>query len=126
MNCWIIVYFVLFGVLSLAGLWDDWFRRKPKWFLLCSLFANIIVGLLIAGFWYSGCRAIFSFFAVPLFVAAALWEVFQAVDDIRSDTRDPAMTEKEDTLGKVIGVLLALCLILPAFVVAGISAFREN
>jgi hypothetical protein len=124
MSFWIIAYFALFGVFSLIGLWDDWSRRKPRWFLICSLFANIVVGLLFAGFWYSDCRAIFGFVAAPLFVATALWEVFQAVNDIRSEKRDQKLTEKEETLAKVVGVILAFCISLPAFIVAGISAFR--
>ena len=124
MNNWVIAYLVLFRLLSLAGLWTDWRSKKPQWFLSCSLFANIVVGLLFAGFWYSNCRAIFGWFAIPLFVAASSWELFQAADDIRSDTRDPELTKKEDRQARVIGVMLTSCLILPAFVVAGISTFR--
>ena len=124
MNWWIITYFALFGMISLGGLWDDWCHNKPPWFLICSLFSTVVVGLLFAGFWYSGCHAILSCLAIPLFIAAAVWEVFQGVDDIRSLTRDPELSEKEDSLANAAGVILATVLVLPAFVVAGISAFE--
>jgi hypothetical protein len=59
------------------------------------------------------------------FVASMCWELFQAVEDIRALRSDPELSEREQRVIAGVTAIALPVICLPAFVVAGISAFRS-
>ncbi|MEZ6065614.1 MAG: hypothetical protein R3B90_07850 [Planctomycetaceae bacterium] len=123
MAWWTIGYLVLFGLLAVAGLWDDARNRRPAWFLGCAVVSNVTVIYLFVAFWQPSLRVPLGWAAPVLFVASMCWELFQSFEDLRGLRVDPQVSETQQRAMATItaGVLLMVC--LPAFIVAGISAF---
>lgn len=126
MNIWIQLYLAVFVVLSIAGILDDYRDRRPFWFLALSVLSNIIIVLLFIAYWNSSLLDGAGILSQVLFIAAIGWEAYQAVLDSHA-TEEQANSETEGGRSTIIlGTLLFLALSLPAFVVAGISAFRGS
>jgi hypothetical protein len=124
MTWWIIIYLGLFGMLSAGGLWDDYRDGRPAWFLGCAVVSNVIVIYLFVAFWQPSLRAPFGTLAPVAFVASMCWELFQAVEDIRGLRSDPELSERQQRVVASITAIALPIICLPAFIVAGISAFR--
>lgn len=123
MSWWIVIYLGLFGVLSAGGMWDDYRDRRPAWFLACALISNLTVIYLFVAFWQPSLRSPLGLVAPMAFIASMCWELFQAVEDIRSLRADPELSETQQRVVATISAVALLVVCLPAFVVAGISAF---
>lgn len=119
MTWWIQLYLVLYVIFSIAGLWDDYRSKRQIRFFIGAGFSNSIVVFLFVCYWHASGLSGMGGIAQVAFVGAMGWELFQAIQDIKA--------EKEDSgsLGDVIlGPALAAEISLPAYIVAGISAFR--
>ncbi|HEY9467903.1 MAG TPA: hypothetical protein VIR54_32640 [Vicinamibacterales bacterium] len=124
MPWWIAAYLVSFAMLGVAGLWDDYTDRRPGWFLACSVVANVTVIYLFVALWQPSLRSQLGMLAPVAFIASVCWEWFQAIEDIRSMRTNPELSEAQpSTVATATVVMLVIC--LPAFAVAGISAFKE-
>ena len=126
MSWWIIGYLGLFVVLSAGGLWDDYRDRRPAWFLACAVLSNLTVIYLFVAFWQPSLRSLLGLVAPVAFIVSMCWELFQAVEDIRGLRADPELSETER---RVVATMTAVALplvCLPAFIVAGISAFSMD
>lgn len=124
MPWWIIIYLVLFSVLSAGGLWDDYRDRRPAWFLACAVASNLTVVYLFVAFWQPSPRSPLGLVAPVAFIASMGWEVYQAVEDIRGLRADPELSDTQQRMVATITAVALPVICLPAFVVAGISAFR--
>jgi hypothetical protein len=124
MSLWIIIYLGLFGVLSVGGLWDDYRDRRPTWFLACAVASNLTVVYLFVAFWQPSLRSPLGLAAPVAFIASMCWEIFQAVEDIRGLRADPELSETQQRVIATITAIALPVICLPAFIVAGISAFR--
>ena len=123
MPWWSIIYLALFGVLAAAGLWDDFRDRRPAWFLGCVVFSNLTVIYLFASYWQPFLRAPLGVMAPVAFVASMFWELYQAFLDIRAISADPELSKTgQRTIAGITAIALPITC-LPAFIVAGISAF---
>ena len=125
MSWWTIIYLGLFGVLAAAGLWDDVRDRRSAWFLGCAVISNLTVIYLFVTFWHPSLRAPLGLIAPLAFVGSMCWELFQAVEDIRALRLDPELSEREQRVTASVAAISLPVICLPAFVVAGISAFRS-
>ena len=125
MSLWTIIYLALFGVLGMAGLWDDVRDRRPTWFLGCAVISNLTVIYLFVAYWQPSLRAPWGVVAPLAFVASMCWELFQAVEDIRALRSDPELSEGQQRVVASVAAIALPVMCLPAFVVAGISAFRS-
>ena len=124
MSWWIVIYFGLFGVLSAGGLWDDYRDRRPAWFLACAFASNLTVAYLFVAFWQPALRSPLGVVAPVAFIASMCWELFQAVEDIRGLRANPELSETQRRMVATITAIALPVICLPAFVVAGICAFR--
>ena len=124
MSLWTIIYLALFGVLAAAGLWDDVRDRRAAWFLGCAFISNLTVIYLFVAYWQPSLRAPLGLVAPLAFVASMCWELFQAVEDIRALRSDPELSERQQRVVASVTAIALPAICLPAFVVAGISAFR--
>ena len=124
MSWWAIIYFGLFGVLSVAGLRDDFCERRPAWFLACAVVSNLIVAYLIVAYWREFLSAAWGIVAPVAFVVSMCWELFQAVEDLREWHSDPDLLESEQRFVTIFTAITFPVMCLPAFIIAGISAFR--
>jgi hypothetical protein len=124
MSWWSIIYLVLFAVLAAAGLWDDFCDGRPAWFLGCAMVSNLTVVYLFLAFWQPPLRALLGIAAPVAFVASTCWELFQAVEDIRGLRSDTELSESQQRVVANITAIALPVICLPAFIVAGISAFR--
>lgn len=124
MTWWIISYLGLYVVLAVAGVWDDYLNHRPAWFLGVAFLSNLTCIYLFVAFWHPVLRAPLGLVAPVTFVAAMCWELFQAVEDIRGLAPDPELSEKQQRVVAYFTTLALPLLCAPAFVVAGISAFR--
>lgn len=52
------------------------------------------------------------------------WELFQAVEDLRELPSDPDLSESERRFVTIFTAITFPVMCLPAFIIAGISAFR--
>jgi len=120
MSWWITFYFVVFCLLSIAGICDDYRDRRPSWFLGCAIVANLIVAYLFVAYWQPTLRASLGSIASVAFVAAMCWELFQGAEDIRALYADPEVSHAVT----VVTALAYPLICLPAFIVAGLTAFR--
>jgi hypothetical protein len=119
MPWWAVLYFFMFCLLSVAGIWDDCRDKRPVWFLGCAIVSNVIIAYLFVAYWQPTMRVPLSSIASVAFLAAICWELFQAAEDIRALR---TATEFSSTL-TVITAITYPVICLPAFIVAGISAF---
>jgi hypothetical protein len=126
MPWWVISYLALFGALSAGGVWDDYRDRRPAWFLACAVLSNLIVIYLFVALWQPSLRLPWDLVAPVAFIASMCWEVFQAVEDIRSLRADPELAEAQQRALATITAVALLLVCLPAFIIAGISAFSMN
>ena len=124
MAWWVILYLGLFAVLSVAGLLDDYRDRRPAWFLACAVASNFTVIYLFVAFWQPSLLSGLGVVAIAAFIASMCWELFQAIADIRALRADPELSDTQQRVvaGMTVVALLLIC--LPAFVIAGMSAFR--
>jgi hypothetical protein len=125
MSLWTITYLALFGMLAAAGLWEDVRDRRPAWFLGCAIISNLTVIYLFVAYWHSSLRPPWGLVAPLAFVASMCWELFQAVEDIRALRSDPELSDREQRVIAGVTAIALPVICLPAFVVAGISAFRS-
>jgi UDP-N-acetylmuramyl pentapeptide phosphotransferase/UDP-N-acetylglucosamine-1-phosphate transferase len=126
MPAWIIVYVILFLVLSTGGLWDDYQEHRPVWHLMCTAVATIVITVLFISRWYPSLRPAWSTVTQIAFVAAITWELFVFVSDLRSIRPDPDLTSREQTGLALFAVVAVSAISLPAFVVAGVEAFNRQ
>jgi hypothetical protein len=126
MSWWIVSYLGLFGVLSAGGVWDDYRDRRPAWFLACAVLSNLTVIYLFVAFWQPFLRSLLGLVAPVAFIASMCWELFQAVEDIRGLRADPKLSETERHVVATITAVALPLVCLPAFIVAGISAFSMD
>jgi hypothetical protein len=124
MRWWTLTYLVLFGLLSVGGLWDDYRKRRPVLFLGCAALSNLVVGYLLLAFWYPSLRAVFGFVTPVMFIAAVGWEVFEFAEDVRAFRNDSSLSASDKRIVAAIGILATPMLCLPAFMLSGIVAFR--
>ena len=125
MTWWIILYLVLYAVLALAGLWEDYHDNRPAWFFGLAVLSNVTIVYLFVAFWYPALRIRLGIVAPAAFVASICWEVFQAVEDIRALATDPELSETQQRVVAAITAVTLTALCMPAFVIAGIAAFRS-
>jgi hypothetical protein len=125
MSWWIVVYLGLFGVLAVAGLWDDYCDRRPAWFLGCAVISNLTIICLFVAFWNPPLHSILGGIAPVLFIASTCWELFQAVEDLRNQRADPQLSKSQERLAGIVTALVLPLISLPAIVVAGIDAFSR-
>jgi len=118
------MYLGLFGVLSAGGLWDDYRDRRPAWFLACAVASNLTVVYLLVTFWQPSLRSPLGLAAPVAFIASMCWELFQAIEDVRALRTDPELSETPQRMVATITAIALPTICLPAFIVAGISAFR--
>jgi hypothetical protein len=121
MPWWAVVYFTLFCVLAVAGIWDDCRDRRPAWFLGCAIASNVIIAYLFVAYWQPAMRPPLDSIASAAFVAAFSWELFQAWEDLRALHTSP---EVSPTVTAITAMAYPV-ICSPAFIVAGLSAFRE-
>ena len=124
MSWWVLSYLALFGVLAVAGFWDDFRDRRPAWFLACVFASNVTIVFLFVAFWQPSLRSPLGLAAPVAFVASMCWEVFQAVEDLRALRADPELSRTQQRVVATITAVALPVICLPAFIVAGISAFR--
>jgi len=124
MKIWIQLYLAVFIVFSIAGILDDFRERRPFWFLALAGLSNIIIVLLFIAYWNRSWLDGVGILAQVLFIAAMVWEGYQAVLDFCATGAPTNSEEEEGRPALILGVLLFSVLCLPAFVIAGISAFR--
>ena len=124
MSWWIIIYLGLFGVLSAGGLWDDYRTQRPAWFLALAVVSNLTVIYLFVAFWQPSLRSLLGLVAPVAFIASMCWELFQVVEDIRGISADPELSKIQQLVFATIAAVALPVICVPAFVVAGISAFR--
>jgi hypothetical protein len=120
MPWWAVVYFTMFCALSVAGIWDDCRDRRPTWFLGCAIVSNVIIAYLFVAYWQPTIRVPLGSIASVAFVATMCWELFQASEDIRALHTAPEIS-------RAITVITAIAypvICSPAFIVAGLAAFR--
>lgn len=120
MPWWILVYFIMFCVLSVAGIWDDCRDRRPAWFLGCAIVSNVIIAYLFVAYWQPTMRSALGSIASAAFVAAMCWELFQATEDIRALQTAPEFSRAVT----VVTAITYPVICSPAFIVAGLTAFR--
>ncbi len=125
MTWWIISYLVLYAVLAVAGVWEDYRNHRPAWFLNVAALSNLTTIYLFVAFWHPVLRAPLGLVAPAAFVGAMCWELYQAVDDIRGLASDPELSERQQRVMAAITAVAVFVLCVPAFVVAGMSAFRS-
>jgi len=125
MSLWTIIYLAFFGVLAAAGLWDDVRDRRPTWFLGCAVLSNLTVLYLFVAYWQPSLRVPLGVVAPLAFVASMCWELFQAIEDIRALRSDPELSEGQQRVIASVAAIALPAMCLPAFVLAGISAFRS-
>lgn len=124
MKIWIQLYLAVFIVFSIAGILDDFRERRPSWFLAFAGLSNIIIVILFIAYWNRSWLDGVGTLAQVLFITAMAWEGYQAVLDFRATGAESNSEEEGGRAALIIGILLFSVLCLPAFVVAGISAFR--
>ena len=124
MSWWIIIYLGLFTTLSAGGFWDDFCNRRPVWFLGCTVASNLTVIYLFVAFWCPSLRIFLGNVAPIIFVASMFWELFQVVEDIHGLQPDPEISKKWRRVIYVFAALALPVICLPAFIIAGISAFK--
>jgi hypothetical protein len=124
MSWWIITYLGLFGILSAGGLWDDYNERRPAWFLACAVASNLTVIYLFLAFWQPSLRSSLGLAAPAAFIASMCWELFQVIEDFRGLRADPKLTETQQRVVATVTAVALSLICLPAFIMAGISAFR--
>ena len=120
MPWWVILYFGIFCLLGLAGIWDDYRDQRPGWFLGCAVISNLIVAYLFVAYWQPALLAPLGSIGSGGFVAAMGWELFQAVEDSRALNTASEFPRKVAIATVIVGPLICL----PAFIIAGVSAFR--
>ena len=125
MSLWTVIYLALFGAVAAAGLWDDVRDRRPTWFLGCVVISNLTVSYLFVAYWHPSLRSPWGVVAPLAFVASMCWELFQAVVDVRVLRSDAEPSEGDQRLIASIAAIALAAVCLPAFVIAGMSAFRS-
>lgn len=123
MSWWFGIYLGLYAVLSAAGLRDDYRDRRPAWFLASAIASNLTVAFFFIAFWQPSFCAPLGLAAPLAFIAAMCWEWFQTAQDIRRLCAEPGLSAPQQRLIAIISTLFSLTICLPAFAVAGISAF---
>ena len=126
MAWWIKFYLLLYVIFAIAGMWDDYKAKRSIGYIFAAGLSNVvIVGLFVALLNPEKLER-FGMLVPWAFVAAMCWEVFQFVEDNwseRSET-DRIRIRSRDRRALIVGVLLYMAISLPAFIVAGISAFK--
>ena len=121
MPWWSIIYLVLFLVLVLSGTWLEVRDREERIMVLILDSASFLVcGYLFVGFWVSALRQTLGVAAPILFVLAAGWEIYDAPRGMRCCLADPDMSKREKRWA-LVGITAFM---LPAYIVAGLAAFR--
>lgn len=122
MPSWAILYLICFAALGVAGVWVDCRERRPAWFLTCAILSNLAVIYLFITFWRPVFRVPLWYAAPVIYLASVFWEVFSMVDEIRSLRGEPSMGDPERRIVAVVTAVATSVLVLPAFIVAGMSA----
>lgn len=119
MTWWIQLYLLLFVALLIAGLWDDCRSGRPLWSLWLAGLSCVVVVDLFVGRWQGSLIPEGTQLGKALYLMAVGWQLHEARLDLRQAGDDPDLTRGTIVLGTILSILFCL----PAFVVAGISAF---
>jgi hypothetical protein len=122
MPWWSIIYLVLFLLVVVVGTWLEVRERggdRPMVLVLDAVSA-IICAYLFASYWVSSWRQPHGAAAPLLFVLAAGWQIYDTPRGLRNALAEPEFSDREKhwLLAGVIAFFL------PAYVVAGVAAFK--
>ena len=121
MPWWSIIYLVLFLLVVAAGTWLDIRDGTDAWVVhVLDAVSVVICAYFFVSFWLSGWRHAVGAVAPWLFVFAAGWQIYDTPRGMRNALADPELTQREKRW-LLAGVTAFL---LPAYVVAGVAAFR--
>ena len=123
MPWWSIIYLALFLLLVVAGTWFDPGERRGgdrTAVLVFDSISAIACAYLFASYWVSGWRQLLGAVAPWLFVLAAGWQIYDTPRGLRNVLADPELSERE----KHWLLAGAITFLLPAYVVAGVAAFK--
>ena len=121
MPWWSVIYLVLFLLAVAAGTWlEKRDRDERRLVLALDSVSAIICAYLFAAYWVSGFRQALGASAPVLFVLAAAWQVYETPRGIKKHLADPELSSQEKSWLLPVSVAF----FLPAYVVAGVAAFR--
>ncbi len=123
MEWWQAVYFGIYLILAIAGIWNDFSEGRPAFFLGAAFLSNFIILYLCIIYWYPSVDFTIGYLAPVALAAAIGWEIYQVYLDLLS----PESSEEESSLSRKEKQVIACAMILfylPAFFVAGKSAFQ--
>jgi hypothetical protein len=121
MPWWSIIYLVLFLLVILAGTWLEVRDRDERTLVLVLDSVSVIIcAYLFVAFWVGSLRQPLGAAAPVLFVLAAGWQIYDTPRGMRRCLADPDFSEREKRW-LLVGIT---AFFLPAYVVAGVAAFR--
>lgn len=123
MEWWQAVYFEVYFLLAVAGIWNDFSEKRGVVFLSAAILSNIIILYLSLSYWYPSVNLTIGYFAPVSLIAAICWEMCQVYLDLLT----PEPSEEESSLSRKEKKVIAFMMILfyiPAFFVAGKVAFQ--
>ena len=113
MPWWVIVYFLLFALVTAAWVRSELSDTAERPFLAIELLSEACLVLVAMGFWLPTVRSAVSSFALPLFVAGCAWLLVAGAREWRKYEPDPEMSGTLNSVSVLVGVGLYLLLSAP-------------
>lgn len=120
MPWWALIYLILFVAVVAVATREDIRDGERVRFIIFDSVAAVIFAYLLAAFWVHQLREAVGWFAPIAFILAIGWEIADMPRGLRQVRGDSELTEMEKRFLLVGGFIFCL----PAYVIAGISAFR--
>ena len=121
MPWWSITYLVLFLLVVVVGTWLEARDREETTVVnILDSVSAIICAYLFISYWFSSWRQPLGAAAPVLFVLAAGWQIYDTPRGMRKCLADPDFSKREKRW-LLVGVIVFF---LPAYVIAGMAAFR--
>jgi hypothetical protein len=120
MPWWALVYLVVFASIFVVSMYSAYRDGEKVWIFLSDCAAGVVLIYLFAGFWLLSLSEAVGAFAPFLFLLAMGWEIASTPHDLKEIIADTSSSKTD----KICGVTFAIVWALPAYIVAGMSAFK--
>jgi hypothetical protein len=124
MPWWIKIYLLLYSVLVIGGLYDDYEKNRSA--------IHYIFGIMSGGFIFTFTIAYFNpslansvgIWFLPMLITGVIWEFYVTTNEIIHNVHDPDLTEKENKRIENISMVLVNLFVIPGYFLGFLLSYK--
>ena len=124
MTWWAWLWIAALGVVTAAGMWDDWNDRRPVWYVAAGGLSGAVCVVCVVAYFVVPVAEILGLWMLTLALFSAVWIAIELTADYRSLRHESQSADRDQHRAASLGVGLAAALFAPAIALGIITGLR--